>query len=139
MILLITTLISCGQGEVKIDLGNTECAHCRMTVVDGRSAAAVVTRKGRQYVFDDLACMVAHVESGAIAEDQVAHWYVCDHSEPGKLIDATTAYYAHGSKFRSPMRGDMAAFGSEQARAKATTEGEAEKLDWNAAREQLKK
>lgn len=138
LLLLTTTVVSCGQPEPQIDFGKAECAHCRMNVVDKKFGAAITTQKGRQYVFDDISCMVLHVEKGTIAEDQIATWLVCDHADPGKLIDATTALYLHGPQFRSPMRGDVAAFSTEEARAAAANE-EAQKLDWNAARELLKK
>ena len=139
LLLLATTIVSCGQQEPQIDFGKAECAHCRMNVVDKKFGAAITTQKGRQYVFDDISCMVLHVEKGTVAEEQVATWSVCDHAEPGKLIDATSAFYLHGPEFRSPMRGDVAAFSTEEEREKAASNTKAEKLDWNAARELLKK
>lgn len=139
LLLLATTFASCGQQEPQIDFGKAECAHCRMNVVDKKFGAAIITQKGRQYVFDDISCMVLHVESGTIAEDQVATWSVCDHANPGKLIDATSAFYLHGPQFRSPMRGDVAAFSTEEARKSAAANGESEAMDWNAARALLKK
>lgn len=128
---------SCGQAQPAIDFGQAECAHCRMNVVDRQYGAAITTLKGRQYVFDDIACMVHFVEAGTVAEGQVSGWYVCDHGKPGTLIDATTAFYLHGPSFRSPMRGDVAAFATDADREKANAEG-AEMLDWNSAREKLK-
>jgi copper chaperone NosL len=138
LVLLPLTLLSCGQGEPAIDFGKAECAHCRMNVVDKQYGAALTTQKGRQYVFDDISCMVLFVEAGTVAESQVAGRYVCDHSEPGTLIDATTAYYLHGPAFRSPMRGDVAAFKSQEARDRARVEGQSEPLDWQGAREAVK-
>ena len=140
LLLLATTAASCGQQEApKIDLGKAECAHCRMNVVDGKFGAAITTQKGRQYVFDDIACMVQYVTKGTVAEEQVAAWYVCDHARPGKLVDATQAFYLHGPAFRSPMRGDVAAFSTEEERSNAAMNGEAEMLDWTAVRELVQK
>ncbi len=135
-LLLSITLLACGQREVRIDFGKAECAHCRMNVVDRQYGAALTTVKGRQYVFDDIACMVHFVEAGTVAEEQVATWHVCDHAAPGTLIDATTAFYLQGPAFRSPMRGDVAAFTSEAARSSTKAEG-SQALDWNAARKKL--
>jgi copper chaperone NosL len=136
-LLLAITLLSCGQQEVSIDFGKAECAHCRMNVVDKQFGAALTTLKGRQYVFDDVSCMVQYVAKGIVAEAQVADWYVCDHARPGSLIDATSAFYLHGPAFRSPMRGDVAAFATEATRQRATVEGKSETLDWNAVRQLL--
>lgn len=133
-ILLLLTLFSCAQEAPRIDFGRTECAHCRMNVVDRQYGAALVTRKGRTYAFDDASCMVHFVAKGTVSEEQVQGWYVCDHASPGTLIDATAAFYKHGPAFRSPMRGDMAAFSTEAARAAAP---EGELLDWPQARKRL--
>lgn len=135
-LLFSITLIACGQPELQVDFGKAECAHCRMNVVNKQYGAAITTAKGRQYVFDDISCMVQFVHVGTVAEAQVSGWHVCDHSKPGALIDATTAFYLHGPAFRSPMRGDVAAFPSEAGRDKAKAEG-TEPLDWNAVRQKL--
>jgi copper chaperone NosL len=136
-LLLMPALWSCGQRAPTIEFGKAECAHCRMNVVDRQFGAALVTVKGRQYVFDDASCMVRFVLKGSVAEDQVKAWYVCDHARPGTLIDATTARYLHGPSFRSPMRGDVAAFSDDAARSTAAeTEGSVP-LDWSEVRQQL--
>ncbi|MBK9764940.1 MAG: nitrous oxide reductase accessory protein NosL [Flavobacteriales bacterium] len=135
---LSLALFSCGQTTPSIDFDHAECAHCRMNVVDRQFGAAIITLKGRQYVFDDVGCMIQHVGSGTIAESQVANWYVCDHARPGVLIDATTARYVNGPGFRSPMRGDAAAFATEAERTIALQEKGGEELDWKQLREVLK-
>ncbi|MFN3875550.1 MAG: nitrous oxide reductase accessory protein NosL [Flavobacteriales bacterium] len=127
-------LLSCGQRAPEIAFGRSECAHCRMNVVDPRFCSAIVTVKGRQYVFDDAACMVQFVASGAVSEDQVASWWVCDHAHPGALIDAATAFYKHGPAFRSPMRGDAAAFSTPAERDQAH---EGMPLSWPQVRKKL--
>ena len=136
-LLLMPALWSCGQRTPTIDFGKAECAHCRMNVVDRQFGAALVTEKGRQYVFDDVSCMVHFVEKGSVAEDQVKAWYICDHAEPGNLIDATTAHYLHGPAFRSPMRGDVAAFSDEAARSAAASKEGSITMDWSKVRQQL--
>jgi copper chaperone NosL len=110
-----------------------------MNVVDRQFGAALVTEKGRQYVFDDVSCMVLFVAKGTVAESQVKGWYVCDHAKPGTLIDATMALYLQGPAFRSPMRGDVAAFADEADRTKAAVQGEARPMDWTTVRQVLSK
>ena len=135
---LATTLLSCAQDGPSIDFDHAECAHCRMNVVDRQFGAALVTVKGRQYVFDDVQCMVQHVAKGTIAEDQVAAWYICDHAHPGVLIDATKALYVQGDAFRSPMRGDAAAFANASDRSAAVDAKGGKEFDWMQVREALK-
>lgn len=138
-LLVATGFMSCGQTAPAIDFGKAECAHCRMNVVDRQYGAALTTQKGRHYLFDDLGCMVQFVQAGTVAEAQVARWYVCDYANPGMLIDATTAFYLTGQAFRSPMRGDMAAFSTISARDGSKAEGTTETLDWSGARARLTK
>jgi copper chaperone NosL len=132
---IAVALLSCTQAEPTIEFGKAECAHCRMNVVDRQYGAALVTEKGRQYVFDDVSCMVHFVEKGTVAEGQVKAWYVCDHAKPGTLIDATTALYLHGPAFRSPMRGDVAAFAGAVERANASKQEGSTPLDWTSVRQ----
>ena len=136
--LLANALWSCGQEAPSIDFGKAECDQCRMNVVDRQFGAALRTVKGRQYVFDDVACMIAYVDKGTVAEGQVAKWYVCDHAHPGVLIDATAARYAKGPEYRSPMRGDIAAFPTEADRDATMKLKEGVKLDWEQLRKELK-
>ncbi|MCB0769895.1 MAG: nitrous oxide reductase accessory protein NosL [Flavobacteriales bacterium] len=110
-----------------------------MNVVDRQYGAALTTLKGRQYAFDDVSCMAAHVAAGTIAEDQVAAWYVCDHANPGVLIDATKAYYVKGDGFHSPMRGDAAAFVSAKDRDDAMSARGGEPMDWELLRKVLER
>ncbi len=110
-----------------------------MNVVDRQFGAALVTLKGRQYSFDDVSCMLAYVDGGSVADPQVAAWYVCDHAHPGVLIDATTAFYVQGDGFRSPMRGDAAAFVSIADRDAAMKVKEGEAMDWKQIRSHFKK
>ncbi len=130
-------LLSCGSPTPRIDFGKAECSHCRMTVVDQRFAAALITKAGRQYVFDGMECMVPFVVGGTVTEDQVASWYVCDHAHPGVLLDAASCLYLHGPAFRSPMRGDVAAFATEADRDAAMRRDGGEKLDWAGVRKLL--
>lgn len=134
LLFLLPSLWSCGQQAPRIEFGKAECAHCRMNVVDRKFGAALTTVKGRQYVFDDLSCMVQFVAKGTVAEGQVAGWYVCDHAHPGQLIDATQALFLHGPGFRSPMRGDVAAFAKGAERDQAASGMEVKPLDWKGAR-----
>ncbi|MBK8613861.1 MAG: nitrous oxide reductase accessory protein NosL [Flavobacteriales bacterium] len=126
---LLGSFVSCGQPAPHIDYGKAECAHCRMNVVDQRFAAVLITKSGRQYVFDGPECMVPYVAKGAVSKDQIEAWYVSDHAHPGTLMDANTAFFVHGPAFRSPMRGDVAAFATAAERDRANTSG-GEVMDW---------
>ncbi|MBK7296208.1 MAG: nitrous oxide reductase accessory protein NosL [Flavobacteriales bacterium] len=108
-----------------------------MTVVDPQFASAIVTMKGRTYAFDSPECMVQHVAEGAIAEEQVKSWWVCDHAHKSSFIDATKAYYLASPDLHSPMNGNVAGFSSEAERATAEKIYHGTLLTWEEARKEL--
>jgi copper chaperone NosL len=136
---LLLIAASCAPKGPSVDYGKAECAHCRMTVVDQRFAAAIITKAGRQYDFDDAECMVSFVANGNMEETQVAGWFVCDHDHPGTILDATMASYLHGPAFRSPMHGDVGAFATRAERDQAQGRDAGEALDWQQVKALLAK
>lgn len=132
--LLLVSSCSGPSGPPEIAIGKAECAACRMTVVDPQFASAIVTVKGRTYAFDSPECMVQHVTDGAIAEDQVKSWWICDHKHPGTFIDATKAYYLASSDLHSPMNGNVAAFADEKDRSLADKIYHGRSLTWEETR-----
>jgi len=140
VLLLALGSSSCGsQGPPEIAFGKAECAFCRMNVMDPKYGSAIVTRTGRTYAFDSPECMVQHVAGGSIAEDQVAGWWVCDHTHPGTLLDANGALYLHAPTLHSPMNGNVAAFSNAADRDAAAAIDPGDKLDWPAVRSLLTK
>ncbi len=127
--------VGCSVGQPEIKYGSDECAHCRMNVVDAKFGAALLTTKGRTYVFDAPECMVPFVgHNGRLVEQEVKGWYVSDFANPGTLIDATKAYYLQAPTLKSPMRGNVAAFATEAERSEAQKHFPGELLDWPAVK-----
>jgi len=81
-----------------------------MTLMDKKFGAELVTRKGKFYKFDDIKCFIDFYQSGSEPTDNFVRKLVVDYSSPGKLIEATDAFYLKSSEIRSPMNGQMAAF-----------------------------
>lgn len=135
---MVLLMSGCSVGQPKINYGHDECAHCRMNVMDQKFAAAITTEKGRSYVFDGPECMVPYVVDDAkVAEAEVKTWYVSDFTHPGTLLDATTAYFLHSPKLRSPMNGNVAAFSTEADRKAAEAEFPGDEMDWAGAKKLL--
>lgn len=99
---------ACTPKTEPIQYGHDGCAHCKMTIVDQKFAAELVTEKGKVYKYDDLGCMISHMQENELTEAPIQ--VVADYSRPGELIDAQTAVFVHDESLRSPMRGDLAAF-----------------------------
>ncbi|MBL7998486.1 MAG: nitrous oxide reductase accessory protein NosL, partial [Candidatus Kapabacteria bacterium] len=86
------------------------CEACKMTVADKRFATQLVTKKGRQYIFDDLSCMVTYSKGDV----DIAAQYVPDYNTEA-LLKADDAIYVYGEDVGSPMGGNVAAFSSQEA------------------------
>ncbi|MCO6481822.1 MAG: nitrous oxide reductase accessory protein NosL [Flavobacteriales bacterium] len=130
---LVLFASGCSVGQPEIKYGSSECAHCRMNVVDAKFGAAIVTTKGRTYVFDAPECMVPFVgPNGQLVQQEVGGWYVSDFAHPGTLIDATKALYLHAPTLKSPMRGNVAAFATDDERKEAQKHFPGELMDWPA-------
>ena len=127
----MVSLQSCAQQPEPIRYGQDACVFCKMTIMDKKFAAEIVTDKGKAYKFDDLSCMVKYLKVNKWNESQMAFVVVNDYDKPGELIDARTATFVSSRELRSPMRGDVAAF-SNKAAAEAVKAkfSEAKLLSW---------
>lgn len=108
-ILLIPILfISCNAQPDPIDYGHDDCSYCKMTIVDKAHSAQLVTKKGKQYKYDAIECMVRNV----LASPELSiksKMYVANYKDPGKIIDAKKASYIISPKIKSPMGANLSA------------------------------
>lgn len=110
MLLITGTTLSCSPGFQPIQYGQDACDHCKMTILDERFAAEVVTAKGKAFKFDDIVCMKQYIHSENLEESDLL-LFVSDFSNPrGSFLNAKEAYFLHGEFFKSPMSGNYAAF-----------------------------
>lgn len=105
---------SCGSnnGPHPIKYGTDQCVYCKMTISDARFGTQLVTQKGRAYNFDDVQCMIAYVDEGSIAREDVAAFYLPDFKS-NELMPAENMFYLKSEALKSPMRGDIAAFANK--------------------------
>lgn len=103
ILLISSLLIACSTSPQPIEYGHVGCEFCKMTVVDQRYAAQLVTTKGKSFVFDAAECMINYTR----AEENKRHKYnqilVTNYLSPTHLIDAKTAYYLRSEQLPSPM------------------------------------
>ncbi len=104
------TLVSCSTEPEPLNYGTDVCHFCKMSLVDQKFGAELVTSKGKVYKFDDLNCFLNYYNSGYEEAGDFSHKLVVDYSNPGKLIPAEEAFYVKSSEIRSPMDGQVAAF-----------------------------
>jgi copper chaperone NosL len=110
LLLALLLLASCKNSFDPIDYGHDACAHCRMTILDKRYAAEILTKKGKAYKFDDISCLRKYMSENKLSQDGMS-MFVADYKNPdSKFLDAQYVVYLHSEIFKSPMNGCYAAF-----------------------------
>ena len=108
--ILLLTLSSCAVEPEPLQYGQDACYTCKMTLVDKKFGAELVSNKGKVYKFDDVNCMLTFYNSGEIQPQEFAHRLVTDFSQPAKLVEAADAFYLKSPEIKSPMASQIAAF-----------------------------
>ena len=109
------SLLSCKVEPEPLQYGQDACHTCKMTLMDKKFGAELVTKKGKVYKFDDVNCMLNFYNSGDIVPEEFSHKLVVDFSQPANLIEAADAFYLKSSEIKSPMASHVAAFGKKES------------------------
>jgi len=130
-IVLCCLLTACSHEPDPIRYGKDACAHCKMTIMDKRFSAELITAKGKVFKFDAAECMAGFLkENPAIAGDAKSVFLVNDFSKPGQFTDARKSFFLRDSSLSSPMGGNLAAFLSRSAAEAAKKDRSAQVYDW---------
>lgn len=108
--MLAILLFSCAVDPEALHYGHDACYACKMTLMDKKFGAEIVTKKGKVYKFDDINCMINFHNSGAEPEENMAYRLVVDFANPEKLIDAQQAFYIKSNQIKTPMASQVASF-----------------------------
>jgi copper chaperone NosL len=108
--MLCFTLTNCSVEPEPLQYGKDACHHCKMTLMDNKFGAEVVSTKGKAFKFDDANCLFNFIHSGQLDTADIAHCLITDFGSPGTLIDARTALYVRSEQIKSPMASNIAAF-----------------------------
>ena len=130
--------ISCGQEPEPINFGSDDCAHCKMTIMDSKFGAELVTKKGKVYKFDAAECLINFLKKGKVREDEVKHFLVVDFNHPGNLINSLNSYYLISQNLQSPMGANLSCFENKNSAEAQKNEFGGEVYDWNGLEDKLK-
>lgn len=107
---ILIFLASCSADPRPIVYGQDGCQHCKMTLMDSKFGAELVTDKGKVFIFDDVNCMLQYMDSEDGKSQTYKHILVTDYLNPGVLLDANLAYYLKSEEFKTPMASNIVAF-----------------------------
>jgi copper chaperone NosL len=103
-----------------------------MTIVETRFGAEIVTKKGKVFTFDSIECMLRYYKANAAERENFAHIMVTDALNPGKLINAESAFYLVSEKYPSPMGENLSAYASKDSRDGHHAEFSGEQFTWES-------
>ncbi|MBK7558857.1 MAG: nitrous oxide reductase accessory protein NosL [Chitinophagaceae bacterium] len=114
-VMLMATLGSCNTGPQPIITGEDACYFCKMTISDKHFGAALVTKKGKVYKFDDAKCLVNYLQTKDVADNNIKNIYLSNYAGTHQLIDVNNAFLLKADGLGSPMGGNIAAFDNKDS------------------------
>lgn len=132
---LFVLLISCKVEPQAIEYGKDQCNFCKMNVVDKTHAAQYVTKKGKQFKFDAIECMVNDLSEKN--EQSIAILLVADYGNPGEMIDAKIATYLISKEIKSPMGANLSAFSSKNKAEELLQKYGGKNYTWETLKQKL--
>jgi copper chaperone NosL len=138
IILICLSLVACKIEPEPLQFGKDACHSCKMTLMDNKFGAEIVTSKGKIYKFDDANCMLTFYNSGQVSTDEMQEILIVDFSKPEKLIDARNALFVKSESIKSPMASNVAAFESNEDLKKLNAEWKGILLSWGELQTQFK-
>jgi copper chaperone NosL len=140
LILLVPLIvfISCSVEPQPLQFGVDACYTCKMTLMDEKFGAEIVTKKGKVYKFDDVNCMLGFYHSEYEPSQELAHVLVVNFAKPAQLIDATNSWYLKSDSIRSPMASGIAAFANEHEYVQVKNKWKAILMSWGETNTQFK-
>lgn len=135
---LCLQLAACKVEPEPLHFGKDGCHTCKMTLMDKKFGAEVLSKKGKVYKFDDVNCMLTFYNGGEVSADAMKDILVIDFSKPGTLIDARNAFYLKSASIMSPMASNVAAFESADDQKKMNAEWNGVVLRWEDLQTQFR-
>jgi len=130
-ILLLLLFSSCTTRPEPIVIGVDQCVHCKMSIVDKKYAAEIITSKGKIIKFDDIICMKNYIQINDDLAKKEANYLVSDYNNPNQLIPIESADFYKSEKFQTPMGGHIISVLKKSALPTLISEEQIKKIAWN--------
>lgn len=105
---------SCTTKPEPFEIGKDMCEECKMTIMDPKFGAEIITKKGKIYKFDDAHCVVNYVKNGSMKEADIAQTVFSDYTDHKNFIDAKASFFVVSEQLKSPMNSNAASFPSKE-------------------------
>ena len=121
-------IISCNPKPEKIAFGKDNCAECKMTIMDPKFGAEIVTKKGKVYKFDDAHCVATFLERRGVELTDIHQTLFVNYNDNNEFVKVKSVEFVVSSQLKSPMGGNAAAFKSSTEANKKSAEIDGSKV-----------
>jgi copper chaperone NosL len=122
IMMIVFIFTGCKPKAEKIIYGKDACAECKMTIMDPKFGAEIVTKKGKIFKFDDVHCVAIFLERRGVEMANIHQTLFVDYNNSDEFIKVKSAEFVVSSQFKSPMGGNAAAFKNEAEAKKKSKE-----------------
>jgi copper chaperone NosL len=130
-VLFLFFMVSCQSEPEPINYGKDNCEFCKMTIMDKKYGAELVSKKGKVLKFDDLICLVNYMKTSQTEDINYSHIVINAVNQPGQLIDFKKAIFVKSPEIRSPMLGKVAVFSIDsEAQKYLATDSLSKVISW---------
>lgn len=130
--LIFLLLLGCSPKPKEINYGVDACEWCKMTIVDPKWGAEIVTTKGKVYKFDVIECMIAYYLTNIKNEKDVHSFWTINFLEPKHLLEAKNAFYIRTHEFQSPKGLNVISLKNKDEVAKLPLKEKYETSSWDS-------
>ena len=121
---------SCSTGPEPFAYGKDVCEDCKMTIMEPRFGAEIITTKGRVFKFDDVHCIANYIQKDKIKQSDIKQTLFIDYNKENSFVDGTTAFFVTSPQLKSPMNSNAAVFATKDEAARKAAETRGKISDW---------
>ncbi len=115
LLLIACTFTACSVTPQPIKLGSDNCDFCKMTISNPRFGAEILTKKGKTFKYDDIACMISDLKQNSLSPADINSIYAVDFIGSHPLIKVENCFFLESENLRSPMGGNIAAISNKDS------------------------
>jgi len=120
------------------DRGRPTCDYCRMIITEKEYGGKIKTVKGKTLIFDATECMAAYVIKAMVKPAEIQSLWSMHFSQPGRMVNAKTAFYLQSNSMMSPMSINLSAYSSRAEAERMRENHPGEILNWTQVLDHVK-
>jgi copper chaperone NosL len=134
---LLFLISSCTPSPAPFAYGKDICEDCKMTIMEPRFGAEIITTKGRIFKFDDAHCVANYIQKEKIKQSEIKQTLFIDYTRENTFVDGATAFFVTSPKLKSPMNSNSSAFATRETANKKAAETGGTVSNWRTLLQKL--